>query len=149
VVIINQVIKVRNASSAPVTLRGLLVQARGPGDKQDTLDFPPVENVTIQPGDTYALGSARNFRNFPEPGTYKFSVGYRTQDGVWHTIPTASGVNDTAQFTVLPLASDRKTDDQLLADYATYAVILPFRCDSQKLPISKKREMSYAVVTTN
>ena len=87
--------RVMNNSVGPITLRSLVISARGPGvrcaDDQSTrwsaldVPFPPVNNLVLQPGEEY---SYQGVRAFYRPGVYFLEPTEQDITGYWGGIPT-------------------------------------------------------------
>jgi len=77
--------KLRNNGSQPVVIKRLVAGARGPGAKSQgwgapNVDFPAVENLTLQPGQAYEY---QQRRTFDQPGDYFVEPAMQGEDGKW------------------------------------------------------------------
>jgi len=91
--------KVKNTSGRAIILRRLGVVARGPDctagwDCPDVLDFPAVENLTLQPGETYTYSRQRTF--IEAGGGYLAEPAFEDPNGWWFPVPGGNRV----QFSV-------------------------------------------------
>lgn len=86
-----------NAGSSPITVRNLVVGARGPncvpGDWSCTSrpDHPSVDNLTLAPGESYAYSAERSYS---QNGRYFVQVSFIDEAGEWQQI------GDLISFTV-------------------------------------------------
>lgn len=100
--------KILNNGSYPATIRSLVTGARGPGvscsDKNAIKwsawdnPFPPIVNITLQPGQEYEY---RGSRAFYKPGNYFLEPVYKGSNGHWNGIPPFTCM-DIAVFEAVP-----------------------------------------------
>ncbi|MBI5877330.1 MAG: FHA domain-containing protein [Chloroflexi bacterium] len=86
--------RVRNTGGQPVTMQRLNASARGPDARSQEwvareVDFPSVQNITLQPGQTYTFQQSRSF---DQAGDYFAEPTWQDGSGEWHGIPSFTRV---------------------------------------------------------
>jgi uncharacterized protein YbdZ (MbtH family) len=77
-----------NGTTKTITLKKLTLAGRDPGG--NNVDFPPVYNIVLNPGQSYTY---KQNRSFSAIGQYKFWACYQDVNGNWRSITSLGDKN--------------------------------------------------------
>lgn len=83
---------VSNTGTSIIHVKWMGLAGRGPGGSDDIEDFPGVQDLEIEPGQTQWVHGSRKFW---EAGEYHFWCSYQDQNGDWHIVPAMPGKSNS------------------------------------------------------
>jgi hypothetical protein len=97
---ITALVTVRNTSSQSISLKRLVVAARGPGGSNlqwsdPNVDWPAVTDITLRPNEEYSYSQTRTL---PQTGYYFAETTFQDENDQWHGIQPFPRVTFNVQF---------------------------------------------------